>query len=101
MLCSTGQRGRDFNMGGNNPALLCLNRLVAEDTNVDSPLFTVVLKGMMEVGQNFFSQCYLPHKCKLGKSDFVCKSKLIGGLNGTQPATFEVIDKSFSQNSQC
>ena len=55
----------------------------------------------MEVGQNFFSQCYLPHKCKLGKSDFVCKSKLIGGLNGTQPATFEFIDKSFSQNSQC
>ena len=49
----------------------------------------------------FFLQCYLPHKCKLGKSDFVCKSKLIGGLNGTQPATFEFIDKSFSQNSQC
>ena len=43
MLCSTGQRERDLNMGGNNPALLFLNRLVAEDTNVDSPLFTVVL----------------------------------------------------------
>lgn len=54
-----------------------------------------------KVSQNVFSQCYLPHKCKLGKSDFVCKSQLIGGLNGTQPATFEFIDKSFSQNSQC
>ena len=92
---------KGFEHGENNPVLLCLNRLVAEDTNVDSPLFTVVLWGMMEVSQNFFSQYYLPHKCKLGKSDFVCKSQLIGGLNGTQPATFEFIDKSFSQNSQC